>query len=229
MSDVDKRVVKFEFDNRKFEQNVKQSMSTLDKLKRNLDFSGVSDNLDKVSVKISALEVAAITAIANISNRLVDIGVRLVKSLSIDNISAGWTKFGEKTISVGTMAAQAIKVAGKSIEDYGEKLEAIDEQLEKLNWFTDETSYNFADMVNTIGQFTAAGQDLDKSVNAIMGIANWAAKSGKNAQTASHAMFQLAQAMGRGYIMGHKTAASRMGSSSAGGKPPSQRFHFTAN
>ena len=202
MSDVDKRVVKFEFDNRKFEQNVKQSMSTLDKLKRNLDFSGVSDNLDKVSVKISALEVAAITAIANISNRLVDIGVRLVKSLSIDNISAGWTKFGEKTISVGTMAAQAIKVAGKSIEDYGEKLEAIDEQLEKLNWFTDETSYNFADMVNTIGQFTAAGQDLDKSVNAIMGIANWAAKSGKNAQTASHAMFQLAQAMGRGYIMG---------------------------
>lgn len=202
MSDVDKRVVKFEFDNRKFEQNVKQSMSTLDKLKRNLDFSGVSDNLDKVSVKISALEVAAITAIANISNRLVDIGVRLVKSLSIDNISAGWTKFGEKTISVGTMAAQAIKVAGKSIEDYGERLEAIDEQLEKLNWFTDETSYNFADMVNTIGQFTAAGQDLDKSVNAIMGIANWAAKSGKNAQTASHAMFQLAQAMGRGYIMG---------------------------
>lgn len=202
MSDVDKRVVKFEFDNRKFERNVKQSMSTLDKLKERLNFSSVSNNLDKVSVKISALEVAAVTAIANISNRLVNLGITFVKSLSVDNVSAGWTKFGNKTISVGTMAAQAIKVAGKSIDDYSEKMEVINEQLDKLLWFSDETSYNFTDMINTVGQFTAAGQDLDKSVDAIMGIANWAAKSGKNAQTASHAMFQLAQAMGRGYIMG---------------------------
>ncbi len=71
------------------------------------------------------------------------------------------------------MAVQTIKVAGKVIDDTGEKMRIINEQLEN-NWFSDETSYNFTDMANTIGQFTAAGQDLDKSVNAIMGIANWA-------------------------------------------------------
>ena len=106
-------------------------------------------------MEISAIEVAAITAISNISNRIVDLGITIIKSLSIDNISAGWSKFEQKTIAVGTMAAQTIKVAGKVIDDTSEKMRIINEQLEKLNWFSDETSYNFTDMANTIGQFTA--------------------------------------------------------------------------
>ena len=130
-------------------------MSTLDKLKECLNFSNVSNNLDKVSMEISAIEVAAITAISNISNRIVDLGITIIKSLSIDNISAGWSKFEQKTIAVGTMAAQTIKVAGKVIDDTSEKMRIINEQLEKLNWFSDETSYNVTDMANTIGQFTA--------------------------------------------------------------------------
>ena len=80
-------------------------------------------------------------------------------------------------------------------------MEAINTQLDKLNWFTDETSYNFTDMADNIGKFTAAGRDLDESVNAMMGIATWAALSGQNAITASVAMTQLSQALGRGYIM----------------------------
>lgn len=200
MSDVDKRVVQFEFDNAKFERNVKQSMSTLDKLKDKLDFEEVSDSLDKVSLKFSALEIAAITALSNITNRVVDLGINIVKSLSVDNISKGWVKFNEKTMSVATMASQTIKIAGQEITDYAKKMEVINEQLEKLNWFTDETSYNFTDMVDNIGKFTAAGQDLDASVEAMMGIANWAALSGQNAATASRAMYQLAQALSKGYV-----------------------------
>ena len=50
-------------------------------------------------------------------------------------------------------------------------------------------------------KFTAAGRDLDESVDAMMGIATWAALSGQNAYTASIAMTQLSQALGRGYIM----------------------------
>jgi hypothetical protein len=64
-------------------------MSSLDKLKERLNFLNVSNNLDKVSMEISAIEVAAITAISNISNRIVDLGITMIKSLSIDNISAG--------------------------------------------------------------------------------------------------------------------------------------------
>lgn len=201
MSDkVETRVVEMKFDNEQFERGIKQSMNSLNKFEKKLSIDNVSDGLKKASRSFSIYEVTAITALANISNRLVNFGVQLVKSLSVDNISAGWTKFGEKTTAVATMAAQKIKIAGKEITDTAEKMSAINEQLDKLNWFTDETSYNFTEMVNSIGKFTAAGQDLDVAVKAMMGIANWAALSGQNATKASSAMYQLAQAMGKGYI-----------------------------
>ena len=197
---VDTRVVKMEFDNQQFERNIKQTSKSLDNFKQSLDFRGVGDSVDEVSVKISSLQIAMTTFIANISNRLINLGIQFTKSLSVDNISAGWAKFGEKTTSVATMMAQKIRIAGQEITDLAEKTSIVNDQLELLTWFSDETSYSFTDMVNNVGKFTAAGQDLDKSVKAMEGIATWAALSGQNAQTASRAMYQLAQAMGKGKI-----------------------------
>lgn len=199
-SNVDERVVKLSFDNKKFEKNVQQSITTLDKFNDRLKFDNVKHGAEQVKASFTAMQVVAFTAISRITNRIITLGIQLVKSLSVDNISAGWVKFGQKTTSVATLAAQNIKIAGKSIEDYGEKMQIVTEQLEKLNWFTDETSYNFTDMVDNIGKFTAAGRDLDESVKAMEGIATWAALSGQNAMTASRAMYQLAQALGKGNI-----------------------------
>ncbi|MDD4275613.1 MAG: hypothetical protein PHO33_01360, partial [Clostridia bacterium] len=201
MSELDKRVVEMQFDNAKFEKNVNQSMQTIDKLDEKLQFKNVSKSIEKVKLSFNAFQIVAISVIANITNRIVNLGIQFVKSLSVDNISSGWTKFGQKTMAVATMAAQRIRIAGKELTNYSEKMEAINTQLDKLNWFTDETSYNFTDMADNIGKFTAAGRDLDESVNAMMGIATWAALSGQNAITASVAMTQLSQALGRGYIM----------------------------
>lgn len=199
-NDVDKRVVEFEFDNSKFDKNVKKSTKTLNKFDETLQFKDVSKSLDEIKIKFSALDVVFASVTRNITDRVVNLGIRLIKSLSVDNLSAGWTKFGEKTIAVGTLMSQSLKIAGREIEDYSEKMGIVNDQLDKLNWFTDETSYNFTDMVDNIGKFTAAGQDLDKSVEAMMGIANWAALSGQNAATASRAMYQLSQALGKGYV-----------------------------
>ena len=194
---VDTRVVRMEFDNKQFEKNIKQTNKSLENLKQNLDFKGVGEGLDKVRLKFSALQVATTTFVAKFTNKIINLGTTLVKSLSVDNIASGWTKFGEKTISVATMMAQKIRIAGQEIEDYAQKTEIVNELLEKLAWFADETSYSFSDMTNYVGKFIAAGQDLDKSVKAMEGIATWAAMSGQNSQTASRAMMQLAQAMGR--------------------------------
>ena len=200
MSDVDKRVVQMDFDNKKFERNVKESTESIGKLKKSLNFDGVSNSIDQVSVKIKALEVVTTTALVNITNRVVNLGIQMIKSLSVDNISAGWTKYGQKTTSVATMMAQNFKVAGKELTDTSEKMNVVTDQLERLNWFSDETSYTFTDMVDNVGKFIAAGQDLDVSVKAMEGIATWAALSGQNASTASRAMYQLSQAMGKGKI-----------------------------
>lgn len=205
---VDSKVLEMSLENSNFERNAATSLSTLQKLKQALKFDNTQDGLDKVSnnikkINLNPLSSAAtklksdfdnlantvgFAAIMRYTNQALDGIERLAKALTIDQVSAGWQKYSDKTTSVATLVAQ------------GYELEKVNEQLERLNWFTDETSYNFTDMVANIAKFTATGQDLETSVTAMEGIANWAALSGQNATSASHAMYQLSQAMGAGLM-----------------------------
>ena len=204
---VDERVVQMQFDNRNFEKNVSQSMSTLDKLKEKLKFTGATKGLQDISneagkvnlspigkavesieVKFSNLQIAAYTAMYRMTNYAITAGKNMVKTLSTDNIIAGWNKLQQKANSMSTLISQ------------GYDTETVEKQLERLLWFSDETSYNFTDMIDNISKFTATGKKLEPSVNAMQGIAVWAAKSGQNAQKASMAMYQLSQALGAGYM-----------------------------
>lgn len=208
---VDNRVVEMEFDNKEFEQNVKTTMSTLDKLKaalkldkaaesfNNLDkaakgvtLDGINDSIERVEAKFSAFEVFSNQIIRNLANSFYSLGQSIagtVKSLSVDQISEGFGKYEQKVEAV----QQIMNATGHDI-DY------VNERLEKLMWFSDETSYSFTDMASNIGKFTSAGVDLDEATTAMMGIANWAAVSGANAQTASRAMYNLSQALGMGKL-----------------------------
>lgn len=202
---VDERVVEMSFDNSNFEKNVKESMGTINELKSSLDFSNAAKSinqslesvnmtpitygLESVKQSFSAWEVIAISTISNLTNKVVNLGTKMVESLSVDNIASGWQKFSENTKSVGTLLAQD-----------GNDIDNVSAALEKLMWFTDQTSYSYTDMVSNISKFTATGQSLEDSVQAMMGIANWAALSGQNAATASRAMYQLSQAMGQGVV-----------------------------
>ena len=183
---IDERVVQMRFDNSQFESGVQTSLSTLDKLKQALKFDGFGKGIDEISNKVhsfsmdsvgsavegvsskfSALEAVGVGALLKIGSQAVDVGEKMIKSLSTDNIVSGWDKFEKKTTSVATLVSQ------------GFSQEEVNEQMERLNWFTDETSYNFTDMVENIGKFTAAGKGLSDSVTAMEGIANWAALSGQ--------------------------------------------------
>lgn len=206
-SSIDQRIVEMQFDNKEFESGIQTSLKSIKKLENNLQlkdsakgfenlgkaannvsFDGLTTGVMAVQQKFSAMEIVAITALQNIVNRAMAAGESLVKSLSLDQISAGFEKFSSKTTSVATLVAQ------------GYNIDEVSAQLDRLNTFTDETSYNFTDMVANIAKFTATGKSLNESVTAMEGIANWAAMSGQNAQTASRAMYQLAQAMGAGVM-----------------------------
>lgn len=208
---IDERVVEMKFDNSDFEKNVKQSMNTLDGLKKSLNMDGTSkglneladaakgvsfdklgDAVDTVKGKFSALEIAGITALVNITNKAVDAGLSLAKSLSVDQIASGWSKYAEKTQAIQTILS-AVSQSGMDIDD-------VTERIEKLNWYTDETSYSLTDMTNNIGKFTANGVDLDSATTAMIGISNWAALSGQHIQEASRAMYNLSQALGTGSV-----------------------------
>lgn len=206
-SSIDQRIVEMQFDNAQFEKGISTSLKSLDNLEKGLKLDGASKGLQSVAnaansmnfdglqsgiyavqQKFSALEVIGITALQRITNQAISAGEALVNSLSMDQISAGWSKYGAKTKATQTLVAQ------------GNALEDVNKQMEQLNWFTDETSYNFTDMQENIAKFTATGKGLEESVTAMEGIALWAAASGQNATTASRAMYQLSQAMGAGVM-----------------------------
>lgn len=212
---IDQKVVEMKFDNRQFESGVKESMSTLDKLKQALNFnktatgleniskevakvdmSGLASATETVANKFSALEVIAITTLVNITNSAVNAGKALISSLTFKQLEAGWTKFEQKTTAVQTI----LSATRMQFDDEAKQLAVVNAKLKELNWFTDETSYNFTDMVSNIGKFTSAGVDLDTAAKSMQGIATWAAMSGANAVTASRAMYNLAQAIGVGYV-----------------------------
>lgn len=222
MSSIDERIVQMQFDNAQFERNVGTSLSTLDKLKKALNLEGAAKGLENVNTeankmdfsaiqnglvsarnKFSALEIAGITALVNITNKAVDAGIALTKSLSIDQVTAGWGKYEDKVTSVQTImaaTAQTWKEQADAAGFAGTQMEFVDSQLEKLNWFSDETSYSFTDMTNNIGKFTSNGIALQDSVQAMEGISTWAAKSGQNTQAASRAMYNLSQALSVGAV-----------------------------
>ena len=203
-NNTDRRVVEMYFDNKDFEKNARESIRTMGELNDSLNMTSSAKNMNKSLSEVnsntsilaattatlgkqwSAWEVVAITAIQRVTNYVIDLGERMIKSLSVDQISSGWEKFGELTKNTATLIAQGLGT------------EEVDANLKKLLWFADATSYSFTDMTNNISKFTAAGQSLDDSTTAIMGIANWAALAGQNASTASRAMYQISQAMSTG-------------------------------
>ena len=208
---IDERVVSMQFDNRQFEKNVSHTMTTLGKLKQSLKFDGASKGLDDinsaagkvnmsglgsavetVSAKFSALQVMGVTALANITNSAVNAGKRMAKALTVDPIMTGFKEYETQINATQTILANTSH-KGSTIDD-------VNKALEELNRYADMTIYNFTEMTRNIGTFTAAGIDLDTSVNAIQGIANLAAVSGSTSQQASTAMYQLSQALASGTI-----------------------------
>ncbi len=208
---VDSRVVEMQFDNRHFESNVRTTMSSLDKLKQNLQFKGVEKGfndldrsakkvdmthlgrgIDTVQAKFSALQVIGTTALVNITNSAMNAGKKIVSALAIDPIKTGFQEYETQMNAVQTILANT---ASK-----GSTLKDVNAALDELNTYADKTIYNFTEMTRNIGTFTAAGVDLETSVNAIQGIANLAAVSGSTSQQASTAMYQLSQALASGTV-----------------------------
>ena len=58
--EIEQRVVEMRFDNKQFEQNVSTTMSTLDKLKQKLNFTGASKGLENISSAAKKIDVSGL-------------------------------------------------------------------------------------------------------------------------------------------------------------------------
>lgn len=116
----------------------------------------------------------------------------IAKALTIEPIKSGFNEYETQMKSIQTILANT--------KSKGTTLDQVNVELDDLNHYADKTIYNFTQMTENIGRFTAAGVDLDTSTKAIKGIANLAATSGSTAQQTSTAMYQLSQALASGAV-----------------------------
>lgn len=227
---VEDRIINLKFNNKDFEKNAAQSMKTIDQLEEKLSFKKIASSGANVFGKLLAANKTAFETtfaametiadkgtfgiVSNIKNAFskngdmfspllematgafrqigqeaYQLGKNVATSLTTEQISSGWEKYADKTKSVQTI----MNATGWSIEK-------VTEQLDKLNWYSDETSYSYTDMTSNIAKFTSAGVELDTAVTAMIGIGNAAGLAGSSVQDASHAMEGFAKAIGQGYM-----------------------------
>lgn len=217
MPNIDNRIVQMTFDNSGFEQKAKTTMSTLEKLKASMDFSKSSESLNEYENAVSKFslkpisnavqditahfdmwEVVALRVIGNIVDRATDAGIKIAKSLSVDQVTAGWNKFNDAIAAEQTIMSA---VEGKFDQNgVAYDMDGVIQRIEKLRTYSDETSYSLSQMTNAIGTFTASGVDLDVATTAIMGISNACADAGVSTQKAESAYIAFAKAIGSGNL-----------------------------
>jgi tape measure domain-containing protein len=205
---IEDQIVSMQFDNKQFESGVSTSMGTLDKLKSSLAFpdagKGLADvtkaagrfNLNPMSSAIEgvsktwlAMTTVALTAISNITNRVLNAGISIAKSFTIDPLKQGFSEYEKNLNSTQTIIANTGKTVG-----------VVNKYLNDLNHYSDQTIYNFGQMADSIGKFTAAGVEIDAATSSIKGMANTAALGGASVEQLNTAMYQTSQALASGTI-----------------------------
>ena len=219
-NEVDSKVASLELNNENFEKNAKKSLSTLELLKKALDFGkragstgleglGKAADLGKAGIHsltgaVSGLsgaldtikDVSAFTMISNAATKAQEAVEKLLKEVTIEQIGAGWKKYANVTESMQTI----MSATSDAYADQETQLAAVTRQMDKLNWFADETAFSLEDMSSSIGKFTANKVDLETAVTAIQGIGTWASKSGASVSDAGRAMYNLSQAIAVGSV-----------------------------
>lgn len=204
---IEDRVVEMRFDNADFEKGAKNTMNTLKDLDNSLKFenagkgfSSITDaangvnlsslvsGIEGVSTKFSAMEIAAITVISNITSAVMGMVSRITNELAIKPITEGFEEYETKMDMVQTTMINS----GKSLSE-------VNGTLDDLNHYADKTIFKFSDMTSALSKFTMAGvTDLDVAKSMIEGIGNAAGEAGLKTEQASSAFYMISQAMSSG-------------------------------
>lgn len=210
MATIDERVVSLKMNNKQFLSAIKESASSMDKLKESLKMQGAADGLARVG------EVAKNTTLGDLATKALDIGknMTVMQGLAVTafggigvaalnagrSIVSGFFQTIKDGFNEYELKMKSIQTIMANTAEKGTTLAEVKTSLAELNTYADKTVYSFSDMTNAIGLFTAAGVDLNTSVASIKGLSNLAAASGSTAQQASTAYTQLSQAISAGVV-----------------------------
>ena len=216
-NDVDTRIVEMQFDSKDFDKNIRKSQKNLDDFKKSLNFDKASKQMQGFagsmqefgdSTGVFANMAKNIQKLAKEFTGIGSIGTYIAQKIksawqgalgSVESFAKSLTtvqqQVGHEKYDKLLKSVQTIKNAT------GEAESVVYDVMGTLNKYTDETSYDFADMAANIGKFTTAGVKLRDAEEEMEGIANWAALAGQGVQEAQRAMYNISQAMSAGYML----------------------------
>lgn len=185
MSSIDERVVELQFNNGQFEKGVQQSIGTLEKLKNSLnleasanslsslekagkrfDLSNVSNNIQTVADRCSALGVIGDQVLRTLTSKAMTFSKNILSAIPNQIISGG--KRRAQNINQAKFQLEGLLGADKFAEQW--------EQISKdINEGVRDTAYGFDAAAKVAAQLSASnvkfGEDMQAALRGISGVA----------------------------------------------------------
>lgn len=220
-TEIDKRVVEMQFNNKDFEKNVQASLTTIDKLKMALNFDGakgldsitkaankvdmsnIVDQTKKVELSFSALQVAGATTVSELTKKLI--------SFSTGTLSKMWNASFGQMKSGGMSRALNIEQANFKMQALVEKMDQFagkTEEVKKfmtemgnsIEWAVNGTAYGYDAAAGVAAQLMASGlTDTEQMAKDLRTVAGAAAMTGRSYENMGQIFAAVA---GQGKLMG---------------------------
>lgn len=203
MSSIDRRIVEMRFNNREFQKNALDTVSTLDGLKKALNFDGVGDGLGEVEKQASRFSLSGIvdgvrnavdnfpilgaigfSAINRLTNSAIDFGKKFVNNVVSPLRDGGWTR------------AMNIEQAQFQLKGLGIEWESIKPAILGA---VEGTAYGLDEAARVASQLSASQVPLDKMESSLRAVSGVAAMTGSEYDSIGSVFTKVA---GQGRVMG---------------------------
>jgi len=213
MSSIDDRIVQMFFDNKQFEQGVKQTTQTLNNFDKDLSKFGnntalenLTKSVENVSSRFTWFGDLAFQAMSRINEVILSTATMITGHLyeafhllnsQFVEMANGLDEYEHKMQTIQRIIANSTA----EYENEAEALTDVNAKLDELNDYADQTVYRFKDMTFGVGKFVTAGLTVDRANKAIMGLSNLAALGGANIEEMRRGITQIGQALNQEYFM----------------------------
>ena len=212
---IEERIVKMRFDNAGFEKGVAETKKSLDELNEKVqmkntskgleelsasaskvNLSPLTDSVEKVRVKFSALNTIAETVFRNLTTSAMQTGSKIVNALVSPIIEGGKTR----ALNLANAQFQVEGLFGTDKDENG--LTYWDKLLEDINYGVEDTAYGLDVAAKAAAQFGASGVQAGKQMKtALRGISGVAAMTNSDYESIADIFTKIS---GNGRVMGEE-------------------------
>ena len=207
MSSVDERIVQMKFDNNQFESGVKETLNSLDNLKKGLNFQNIESGVSALQKRFSTLGIVGMEVTKRLTNAVIDTGKKMVDA------TLGQIKSGGMSRALNMEQARFQLEGLGLIEKAGQKLangQVVSAQkaeqswkaaLDTINYGVQDTAYGLDAAAKAASMFGASGMSLEEMKTPLRAISGVAAMTGSSYENIADIFTTVA---GNGRLMGEQ-------------------------